>query len=77
MCLAGYARLLVALIAAFAGAAFAQQTFTYPEKGQSPQQQEFDKGQCYSWAVQQSNFDPLNPPPPSMPRNRNSGGNLR
>jgi len=23
----------------------------YPEKGQSPQQQEFDRGQCYSWAV--------------------------
>lgn len=46
------------------------QTYVYPEKGQTPQQQEFDRGQCYSWAVQQSGFDPANPtvasaPPPS------------
>ncbi len=45
--------------------------FIYPDRGQSPQQQEFDKGQCYSWAVQQSGFDPANPQvsaaPPPMP----------
>jgi hypothetical protein len=45
------------------------QPFIYPDKGQSPEQQEFDRGQCYSWAVQQSGFDPANPqvatgPPP-------------
>lgn len=45
------------------------QTFVYPEKGQNAQQQEVDRGQCYSWAVQQSGFDPANsrvataPPP--------------
>ena len=49
----------------------AAQVFIYPARGQSPQQQEFDKGQCYSWAVQQSGFDPANPqvatgPPPSQ-----------
>ena len=46
------------------------QTFVYPEKGQTPQQQESDKGQCYGWAVQQSGFDPANPrvaPPPPPP----------
>ena len=46
-------------------------TFIYPNRGQTPQQQEFDKGQCYSWAVQQSGFDPANPqvamPPPPSP----------
>jgi len=47
------------------------QVFIYPSRGQSPQQEQFDKGQCYSWAVQQSGFDPANPqvaaapPPPS------------
>lgn len=41
--------------------------FVYPEKGQTAQQQEFDRGQCYSWAVQQSGFDPANPPPPTAP----------
>ena len=45
-------------------------TFIYPARGQSPQQEQFDKGQCYVWAVQQSGFDPANPqvatgPPPA------------
>ena len=49
----------------------AAQLYIYPGKGQSPQQEESDKGQCYGWAVQQSGFDPANPrvasapPPPS------------
>jgi hypothetical protein len=47
------------------------QPYIYPARGQSPQQEESDKGQCYGWAVQQSGFDPANPqvamppPPPS------------
>ena len=28
------------------------QVFIYPSRGQSSQQEQFDKGQCYSWAVQ-------------------------
>jgi len=49
----------------------AAQPYIYPDKGQTPQQQESDKGQCYMWAVQQTGFDPANPqvaaapPPPS------------
>jgi hypothetical protein len=48
------------------------QPYIYPNQGQSPQQEQFDKGQCYSWAVQQSGFDPANPqmgtaPPPAAP----------
>ena len=34
------------------------QPYIYPNQGQSPQQEQFDKGQCYSWAVQQTGFDP-------------------
>jgi hypothetical protein len=50
----------------------AAQPYIYPNQGQSPQQEQFDKGQCYSWAVQQTGFDPTNPqvpmtPPPGMP----------
>jgi hypothetical protein len=47
------------------------QTYIYPARGQSPQKEESDKGQCYGWAVQQTGFDPANPqvvtapPPPS------------
>src|SRR5574342_370770 len=45
------------------------QPYIYPNMGQTPQQQESDKGQCYMWAVQQTGFDPANPqvaaaPPP-------------
>jgi hypothetical protein len=39
----------------------AAQPYIYPNQGQSQQQEQSDKGQCYSWAVQQSGFDPANP----------------
>ena len=40
----------------------AAQQFVYPAKGQTPQQQQKDEGECYTWAVQQSGFDPAKPP---------------
>ena len=49
------------------------QPYIYPTRGQSPQQEESDRGQCYGWAVQQTGFDPANPrvavapPPPVYP----------
>jgi hypothetical protein len=43
------------------------QVYTYPSRGQSPQQQQTDRGQCYTWAVQQSGFDPANPRVPGGP----------
>jgi hypothetical protein len=58
------------VLLSWAAAAVAQ-PYVYPARGQSPQQQEFDKGQCYSWAAQQTGFDPVNPQvatgPPPMP----------
>jgi len=39
------------------------QQYVYPAKGQSPEQQKSDEAACYSWAVQQSGFDPAKPPP--------------
>jgi hypothetical protein len=62
---------LTVLVLTAPSAAAAQQVFIYPSRGQSPQQEQFDKGQCYSWAAQQSGFDPANPhvytPPPPPP----------
>ncbi|WNM57522.1 hypothetical protein [Candidatus Nitrospira allomarina] len=46
-------------------------TFVFPEKGQSPEQQEQDDFTCYKWAKQQTGYDPEHPnlaaapPPPS------------
>jgi len=53
---------LVAVLAAFAGGAVAQQ-YVYPAKGQSKDQQKKDESACHQWAVEQSKFDPANPPP--------------
>ena len=54
--------LSLALGMALIGQAGAQQ-FVYPAKGQSPQQQKNDEAACYTWAVQQTGFDPAKPPP--------------
>ena len=57
-----HAAALVAALTFSAQPAIAQQ-FVYPAKGQSPQQQKKDEGECHVWAVQQSKYDPANPPP--------------
>jgi hypothetical protein len=46
-----------------ASSAFAQNSgmYVYPAKGQSQEQQNQDRYQCHTWAVQQSGFDPSNP----------------
>lgn len=43
------------------------QVYIYPSRGQSPQQEQNDRGQCYRWAIQQTGFDPSNPTVPSGP----------
>jgi YMGG-like Gly-zipper len=53
--------------------AFSQ--YIYPSKGQSAQQQDRDRYECHTWAVQQTGFDPTKPqatqaqsaPPPGKP----------
>lgn len=52
---------VVALVAAvYVAGASAQ--FVYPAKGQSADQQKKDEGECNTWAVDQSKYDPANPP---------------
>jgi hypothetical protein len=36
--------------------------FVYPRKGQSEKQQADDRYQCHRWAVNQTNYDPTQPP---------------
>ena len=40
----------------------AQDPIVYPSKGQSNEQMEKDKYECYNWAKQQSGFDPMQVP---------------
>jgi hypothetical protein len=42
-----------------AAAAVAQQPIIYPAKGQTPQQQSQDQGECYVWAKQTTGIDPV------------------
>ena len=47
------------LIAGSARLAHSQnQMYIYPAKGQNQQQQDKDRYECHTWAVQQSGFDP-------------------
>ena len=39
------------------------QQYVYPAKGQTAEKQKSDEAACYSWAVQQTGFDPAKPPP--------------
>lgn len=62
-------RISAVLLGACSINAWAQsQLMIYPAAGQSPQQQQQDQYQCYSWAVQQSGYDPSNPAAPSSPQ---------
>jgi hypothetical protein len=41
--------------------------FVYPTKGQSQEQQEKDKFECYQWAKQNTGFDPMQAPRTTTP----------
>jgi hypothetical protein len=55
-------RIPVLLVAAMLVPAAWAESFVYPAKGQSAQQQQKDEGECNTWATQQSKYDPANPP---------------
>ncbi len=50
-----------------ASVALAQEVIVYPAKGQSQEQTEKDKFDCYQWAKGQTGFDPMAPPTASTP----------
>lgn len=50
-----------------AGASLAQEVIVYPAKGQSAEQTEKDKFECYQWAKGQTGFDPMAPPTATTP----------
>ncbi len=62
MKIANFARRGCALAVAVLFAASASAQYVYPAKGQSADQQKKDEGACHTWAVDQSKYDPANPP---------------
>jgi predicted lipid-binding transport protein (Tim44 family) len=76
--------LIVMLLPVFiAGYAVAQDFMIYPAKGQSQDQMEKDKFECYSWAKGQTGFDPMEmpkataPPPSKKAKSSTAGGVLK
>jgi outer membrane lipoprotein SlyB len=55
------------ILAIAAGPALAQEPIIYPKKGQSSQQLEKDKYDCYQWAKKETGFDPQAPATASTP----------
>jgi len=63
-----------------AGQAMAQELYIYPAKGQSAEQQDKDKFECYNWAKNDTGFDPMALPTTSSapPKGKKkSGGAVR
>jgi hypothetical protein len=66
-----------------AGTAVAQDLMIYPAKGQSQDQMEKDKFECYSWAKGQTGFDPMEtpkataPPPTKQAKSSTAGGAVK
>ena len=58
-------------------AAYGQGMVIYPAKGQTPEQQNKDKGECHVWAVQQSGFDPSQAQAPTAPPPSQGGERAR
>ena len=58
------------------GEAMAQELYIYPAKGQSAEQLDKDKYECYSWAKNDTGFDPMALPTTSSapPRNKKKSG---
>jgi len=51
------------LVACFSDVASGQELVAFPAKGQSQEQMEKDKFDCYQWAKQQTGFDPMQAQP--------------
>jgi hypothetical protein len=58
---------LLFFAALVAGPALADDFYIYPNKGQSHDQMEKDKYNCYEWAKKQSGFDPMETPKATEP----------
>jgi hypothetical protein len=74
---AGLFAIAIAVATTCSDQLIAQDLYVYPQKGQSADQQDRDRYECHSWAVQQTGFDPTRPqsgaatsasaPPPPQP----------
>jgi hypothetical protein len=75
-----YLVIAFAIVGLAAGPVLAQDLIVYPSKGQSQDQMEKDKYDCYQWAKGQTGFDPMQTPQATSPppqQKAQQGGVLR
>ncbi|THB72078.1 MAG: hypothetical protein D6B25_17500 [Desulfobulbaceae bacterium] len=71
------------LVLVIAPVCAAQEPIIYPANGQSQEQMDRDKYECYTWARQQTGFDPMQspqataPPPQQPPRSGVAAGTMK
>ena len=71
--------LLVLFVSIVSHNALAADLIVYPANGQSQEQMDKDKYECYSWAKKQTGFDPMAqptataPPPQQQPKKGGMG----
>jgi hypothetical protein len=58
---------LLLFVGLTAGPALADDLYVFPSKGQSQEQMERDKYDCYQWAKRQTGFDPMQRPQATAP----------
>jgi uncharacterized protein YcfJ len=68
--------IICVVVILMASSAFCTELFVYPAKGQSQQQTDKDKTECFLWAKQQTGFDPMTAAVPQQAQAR-SGGVVR
>lgn len=73
---------LMVLLGFGAGSVIAQEPIIYPAQGQSNDQMEKDKFECYTWAKGETGFDPMqvptaSSPPPSQEKKSVGGSALK
>jgi outer membrane lipoprotein SlyB len=72
--------LVLLLVTAIAiSMAYAQEPIVFPAKGQSDEQMDKDKYECYTWAKKETGFDPMaiptaSAPPPKQKETKASAG---
>ena len=64
---------LATLVVFCAGHLSAQDLYVYPNQGQNDEKQEQDQFQCYTWARDETSFDPMQAPRASTPPPQSSG----
>ncbi|MCX9154640.1 hypothetical protein OPU71_00720 [Niveibacterium sp. 24ML] len=69
---------MIVMLALIGTSSAIAQTYVYPAKGQSAEQQQKDVAECQAWAKQQTGFDPAKPVAAApAPAPAPSGGRVR